>query len=79
MTEIEIARKLDEIDCLIVECSDYLVHRFFDHDSLKMLDEKIEVLRRLNAGERPDKIPNYYKILEKYPSPTGKNPTSLWD
>ena len=40
MTEIEIARKLDEIDCLMVECSDYLVHRFFDHDSLKMLDEK---------------------------------------
>lgn len=79
MTEIEIARKLDEIDRLMVECSDYLVHCFFDHDSLKMLDEKIEVLRRLNAGERPDKIPNYYKILEKYPSSTGKSATTLWD
>ena len=79
MTEIEIARKLDEIDRLMVECSDYLVHRFFDHESLKMLDDKIEVLRRLNAGERPDKIPNYYKILEKYPSSTGKSATTLWD
>lgn len=45
---------------------------FFDVDSDKMLDEKIEVLTDLVNGKSISDIPNFYKILENYPS-------GIWD
>ena len=52
---------------------DTFIIEFFDLDSDKMLDEKIEVLTALKNGKVPAEIPNYYKILEKYPK------TEMWD
>lgn len=67
MTEREIAQKQAELDFLFFECTDPVVHRFFDYESIENLDGKIDVLRKLNAGAKPTDIPNYYEILEKYP------------
>lgn len=47
---------------------------FFDIDSDKMLDEKIEVLTELKNGKKISEIPKFYDILELYP---GEN--VLWD
>ena len=52
---------------LLAEVYDPIVHKFFDMDSLEMLDEKIEVLTKLKHGVQPIDIPNYYDILELYP------------
>lgn len=67
MTEREIASKQAIIDDLFFKCSDQLVHEFFDYESEEKLDEKIDVLRKLNSGVKPENIPNYYDVLEKYP------------
>lgn len=53
---------------------DILIDKFFDLDSDKMLDEKIEVLTALKEGKTPAEIPNYYKILELYPKDE-----EIWD
>ena len=45
---------------------------FFDVDSDKMLDEKIKVLTDLKNGKQIADIPNFYDILELYP-------TDMWD
>jgi hypothetical protein len=45
---------------------------FFDIDSDKMLDEKIKVLTDLKNGKKIADIPNFYDILELYP-------TDMWD
>lgn len=52
---------------LLAEVNDDLVHKFFDYDSFKLLDEKIDVLTKLKNGVKPVDIPNYYDILELYP------------
>lgn len=64
-----------KINNLLIEVSDLIVNKFFDSDSDKMLDEKIEVLEKLKQGIPPADIPNYYKILELYPEDT----ESTWD
>ena len=64
-----------KINNLLIEVSDLIVNKFFDSDSDKMLDEKIEVLEKLKQGIPPADIPNYYKILELYP----KDKESTWD
>lgn len=64
-----------KINKLLIEVSDLIVNKFFDSDSDKMLDEKIEVLEKLKQGIPPADIPNYYKILELYPEDT----ESTWD
>ena len=51
----------------MLEVSDSLVAKFFDPDSEKMLDEKIEVLTALKEGRKPSEIPKYYDVLELYP------------
>ena len=53
---------------LLTEVSDVLVDRFFDLDSENLLDEKIEVLTALKNGKKPEEIPKYYTILEKFTS-----------
>lgn len=58
---------------LLTEVSDVLVDRFFDLDSENLLDEKIEVLTALKNGKKPEEIPKYYVILEKF------TPDQHWD
>ena len=45
---------------------------FFDVDSDKMLDKKIKILTDLKNGKKIADIPNFYDILELYP-------TDMWD
>ena len=47
---------------------------FFDVDSDKMLDEKIEVLTDLVNGKSISEIPKFYDVLELYP-----NDNEIWD
>ena len=65
--------KLMKVHALLAEVSDVLVDRFFDADSEELLDEKIEVLTALKNGKKPEEIPKYYAILEKF------TPDQHWD
>lgn len=60
-------QKKDLIFELRLEIDDYLVNKFFDTDSDKLLDDKIEVLKALIDGKTPSEIPKYYDVLELYP------------
>lgn len=66
-------KKLMKVHQLLTEVSDVLVDRFFDLDSENLLDEKIEVLTALKNGQKPEEIPKYYAILEKF------TPDQHWD
>lgn len=66
-------KKLMKVHQLLTEVSDVLVDRFFDLDSENLLDEKIEVLTALKNGKKPEEIPKYYVILEKF------TPDQHWD
>lgn len=44
-----------------------MLTQFFDLDSDRLLDEKIEVLTVLKEGKQISDIPNFYTILELYP------------
>lgn len=44
-----------------------MLTQFFDLDSDRLLDEKIEVLTALKEGKQISDIPNFYDILELYP------------
>ena len=59
---------------LLFDVADYEVSKFFDMESDKMLDEKIEVLTALKEGKPIKDIPKYYDILELMP----KN-GEIWD
>lgn len=65
--------KKDKINELLISSGDYIFQRFFDLESDEMLDEKFDVLTKLNNGVVPADIPNYYDVLENYP----KN--KMWD
>lgn len=62
--KIKILELLTKIDEPMLE--------FFDVNSDKMLDEKIKVLTDLKNGKTIADIPNFYDILELYP-------TDMWD
>lgn len=62
-----------EILTLLTEVNEPML-RFFDTDSDKMLDKKIEVLKDLKAGKTIAEIPNFYDILELYPADE-----EIWD
>ena len=66
-------KKLMKVHQLLTEVSDVLVDRFFDLDSENLLDEEIEVLTALKNGKKPEEIPKYYAILEKF------TPDQHWD
>lgn len=53
---------------LYTKVNDPMIYQFFDLDSEKMLDEKIQVLTALAEGKAPADIPNYYKVLELLPT-----------
>ena len=57
-----------------VMADDIKVAQFFDLDSEKQLDLKIEVLTQLKNGVPPKDIPEYYSILELYPADD-----TMWD
>ena len=59
---------------LLNEVDDVLVHKFFDLESMEMLDIKERVLQELIDGKTPAEIPEYYMILENYPKDGG-----IWD
>lgn len=59
--------KMLKIFELLPQVDDLLINKFFDLESDKMLDEKIEVLTALANGKKPNEIPKYYDILELYP------------
>lgn len=66
--EREIAVKKARIDDLLTEIEfPPMLLQFFDSDSDKLLDEKIEVLTGLKEGKQISDIPNFYDILELYP------------
>lgn len=66
--EIKIMKLLAEVAGLSFE-----VDKYFDIDSDKMLDEKIEVLTALKNGKPIAEIPKFYDVLELMP----KN--DIWD
>lgn len=64
---ITLEEKKIKIFELLPQVDDPLIDKFFDIESDKMLDEKIEVLTALAKGKPPIEIPQYYDILELYP------------
>lgn len=74
MTERELIEKKAKIMDLLFEVNSYEVSQFFDVDSDKMLDDKIEVLEALKNGKSIAEIPKFYDILELMP----KN-NEMWD
>lgn len=73
MNERELIEKKSKIIDLLFEVDCYEVSQFFDADSDKMLDEKIEVLTALKDGKTIAEIPKFYDVLELMP----KN--EMWD
>lgn len=74
--DIEILKLKWQIDDLFFYCcdNDILLLKYFDTESLENLNMKLEVLQSLKDGKKPIEIPNYYKILEKYPKDN-----QIWD
>lgn len=73
MTEKELIKKRAAIMDLLFEVDCNEIDQFFDVDSDKMLDEKIEVLTALKDGKTIEEIPNFYNILELMPK------EGIWD
>lgn len=68
MTDTELIEKGVKVRKLFFEV-DFppMLIQFFDLDSDKLLNEKIEVLTALKEGKQISDIPNFYDILELYP------------
>lgn len=65
-------KKIIEKQMAIAELLPYLLEfpmfmKFFDVESEKLLDEKIEVLEAIKAGKKIDEIPKFYDVLELMP------------
>lgn len=73
MSEKERIKKKAEILDLLFKVDCYEVDQFFDVDSDKLLDEKIEVLTALKSGKTIAEIPKFYDILELMPK------DGMWD
>ncbi len=75
MTERELIEKKEKILNLLFEVDCYEVSQFFDDESDKMLDDKIEVLTALKQGKQIAQIPKFYDVLELMP----KGKDDIWD
>lgn len=62
-TEKEI--RLNELLCYLADFP--MLIKYFDIESDKLLDEKIEVLEKVKEGKKIDEIPNFYDIFELLP------------
>lgn len=69
----ELIKKWERTFDLLMEVDDDLIMRYFDLDSEKLFDMKIEVLEALKAGKKICEIEKYYDILERLPT------EGLWD
>lgn len=69
----EIFSKQVKILELLSNVYDPVFSKFFDIESEKMLDEKIEVLTALKEGKTISEIPNFYDVLELMPK------DDIWD
>lgn len=69
MTDKELIEKQCLIFDLAVEVAgiSYEFDKFFDIESDKMLDEKIEVMTALKDGKPISEIPKFYDVLELMP------------
>lgn len=67
MTAKETIIKKEKIMDLLFKVDNYEVSKFFDIDSEKMLDDKIEVLTALAEGKTIAEIPKFYDVLELMP------------
>ncbi len=81
--EKELAIKHAKIDDLMREVIfPPMLLQFFDLDSDRLLDEKIEVLAAMKEGKPISDIPNFYDALELYPKEQEKDrivTEVLWD
>lgn len=80
--EYQVESKKYQINKLLMEVMFPPFEQFFDSDSNKLLDEKIEVLTALKEGKQISDIPNFYDILELYPKEQEQNGTIIdnyWD
>lgn len=75
MTEKELFEKKSKILDLAFEIAgiSYEFDKFFDVESDKMLDEKIEVMTALKNGKPISEIPKFYDVLELMPK------DGIWD
>lgn len=75
-TEDETQKKMFKVYSLLEQNHGrfFMFEQFFDCTSENMLDEKIQVLTDLANGKTIAEIPNFYDILEKYPSDG-----TIWD
>lgn len=72
MTNVEKQIKIMDL-LLSVTGESYEVDNYFDTESEKMLDEKIEVLTALKEGKPIAEIPKFYDVLELMPK------DGIWD
>ncbi|WP_334196001.1 hypothetical protein [Muricomes intestini] len=72
MNDAEKIKKQEKIMELLFSV-DFPQIKFFDLDSDKMLDEKIQVLEALKAGKTISEIPKFYDVLELMPK------DEIWD
>ncbi len=70
-------KKIIEMHFQIMELLPFAAHlheiKYFDIESDKLLDEKIEVLEAIKAGKKIDEIPKFYDVLELMPK------EGIWD
>lgn len=59
--------KMKKIKALYEQVDDYFIKEYFDLDSMKNPDWKIEVLEGLLEGKKPYELEHYDDVLEKYP------------
>ena len=65
--------KQRKIDALLPYAFGIHEFKFFDIDSDKLLDEKIEVLEAIKEGKSISEIPKFYDVLELMPK------EGIWD
>lgn len=72
MADKEIMEKQVQIMDLLPYAIGIPEMKYFNLDSDKLLDEKIEVLTQIKEGKTIGEIPNFYKVLEDLPD-------NMWD
>ncbi len=63
----ELSKQMAILDLLDSADVPYPLMNYFDYDSNKMLDKKIEVLQQLKEGKNIDEIDGGYSIFELLP------------
>lgn len=72
--DIEVLDKKNQIYKLFFEIPPdrkYLIEKFFDFESNKNLDKKIDIFKQIKSGKNESEIENLDEILEKKPKGEG--------